>query len=130
MQGPELVRRLFDAFGRADFDAALALVDEDVDWGEPPDMPDTGGGYRGHAGLRAGFGRFMGAWEELRVDLEEVTEVGERVVALTHWVGRSRGTGLEVDQRVAQVYELHEGKVAKVRQFRTRDEALAAAGPD
>ena len=128
MAGAELVRRLFDEFGRGDFEAALALIDDDVEWGAPPDMPDSGDTYRGHEGLVKGFGTFMGAWEELRTELEDCFEVGGRVVALTHWIGRSRGTGIEVDQRVAQVYELHGGKVVRVRQFRTREEALEAAG--
>jgi ketosteroid isomerase-like protein len=123
----ELVRRVFDAFQRGDFDTALDMVDEDVDWGAPPDMLDTDGVYRGHAGLLEGFGTFMRAWEELRVDVDELTEVGDRVLVMTHWVGRSRGTGIEVDQRIAQVYELRDGKVARVRQFRTREEALARA---
>ncbi len=118
---------MFDAFNRGDFEAAFADVHEDVDWGEPPDMPDTGGAYHGHEGLARGFSRFLGAWEALRVDLIEVIEHGERVVVLTHWHGRSKGTGIEVDQKVAQVYELRDGKVAKVRQFRTLDDALAAS---
>ncbi len=122
----ELVRQLFDDFNRGDFEAALAKIDEDVEWGDPPDMPDTGGTYRGHAAMIDGFRRFMGAWEELRVDLDELIEEGDRVVALTHQVGRSRGTGIEVDQHIAQVYEFSDGKVTRVRQFRTREEALAA----
>jgi uncharacterized protein len=122
----ELVRRLFDDFSRADVESAFAKIDQDVEWGEPPDMPDTGGTYRGHAAMVHGFRRFMGAWEELRVDLDAVIEEGDRVVALTHWVGRSRGSGIEVDTRIAQVYEFRDGKVARVRQFRTPGEALAA----
>jgi ketosteroid isomerase-like protein len=123
----ETVRALFDDFGGGDFEAAFGKVAEDVDWGEPPDMPDTGGAYRGHEGLVEGFGRFMRAWERIEVDLEDVVERDDgRVVVQTHWRGRSKGTGIEVDQRVAQVYELRDGKVTRVRQFRTLEEAHAA----
>jgi uncharacterized protein len=127
MSGPELVRALFDDFTRGDYEAALAKLDPEVDWGEPPDMPETVGAYEGRRGVVAEFGRFMSAWAELTVELEEVREVGERVVVLTHWRGRSKGSGIEVDQRVAQVYEFREGRVARVRQFRELREALAAA---
>lgn len=124
----ETVRRLFEAFERGDFDAALALVDAKVEWDEPPDMPDTGGTYHGHTGMVAGFRRFLGAWEELRVEPEEVIDAPpDRVVVTTHWVGRSRRAGIEVDQRVAQVYELRDGKVLRLRQFREREDALRAA---
>lgn len=125
----EAVRELFANFNRGDFDAALAKLDPEVDWGEPPDMPDAGGAYRGREGVVAEFGRFMSAWDSLRVDLEEVEEVGGRVVVLTRWLGRSKGTGIEVDQHVAQVYELRDGRVVRVRQFRTLDEARTAAAP-
>lgn len=128
MPNAELVRALFGDFGRRDFEAALAKLDPEVDWGEPPDMPESVGAYRGREGVIAEFGRFMSAWAELEVDLEEVHEVGDRVVVLTRWRGRSKGTGIEVDQRVAQVYELRGGKVVRVRQFRELPEALAAAG--
>jgi ketosteroid isomerase-like protein len=127
--GAALVRALFGDFNSGDFEAALAKLDPDVDWGEPPDMPETVGSYEGRRGVVAEFGRFMSAWAELDVDLEEVHEVGERVVVLTHWRGRSKGAGIEVDQRVAQVYELRDGRVIKVRQFRRLSEALAAATP-
>ena len=123
----EIVRRLFDDFNRRDFDAALEKVAADVDWGEPPDLPDSVGAYQGHEGMVKGFATFMGAWEELRVDPEEVVERGERVVVMTRWVGRSKGTGIEVDQRIAQVFDLRDGKVVKVRQFRELPDALAAA---
>ena len=38
----EIVRALFDDFNRGDFEAAIARLDEDVDWGPPPDMPEGG----------------------------------------------------------------------------------------
>ena len=128
MSPAETVRRLFDHFARGDFDGAMELLAEDVEFGEPPDMPDTGGTYHGHDGVRAGFRSFMGAWAELRVDTEELIEAGpDRVIALTRWQGRSRGSEIEVEQRVAQLYVVRDGKVTSVRQFHTREEAEAAA---
>lgn len=125
----ETVRELFADFNRGDFETALAKLDPEVDWGEPPDMPDSAGAYRGREGVVSEFGRFMSAWDELSVDLERVEEVRGRVVVLTRWRGRSKHTGIEVDQHVAQVYELRDGRVVRVRQFRTLDEARAAATP-
>ena len=128
MSAAETVRRLFDSFNRGDFEASLALIDEEIEWDEPPNMPDTGGTYHGHEGMVSGFRRYMGAWETLRVDPEELIAAGpDRVVVVTHWMGRSRAAGVEVDQRVSQLYELREGKVVRLRQFRTREEALEAA---
>ncbi len=123
----EIVRRVFDAFNRGDFETALDLLDEDVEWGGPPDVPDETGPYRGHDGVVAGFRNFMKVWERLDVELVEVIDAGDRVVAVNRWHGRSRGHGVDVDLHVSQVLELRDGKVTRVRQFRERDEALAAA---
>ncbi|HEX8743273.1 MAG TPA: nuclear transport factor 2 family protein [Thermoleophilaceae bacterium] len=126
MSNAGVVRSLFDDFNRGDYEAAFQKIAEDVDWHEPPDMPDAGGGYRGHEGMVSGFGRFLSAWEHIRADLVQVVERGERVVVMTRWRGLSKGTGIEVDQWIAQIYELREGRVVRVRQFRTLEEALAA----
>jgi hypothetical protein len=122
----EIVRRMFDDFNRGDFDAALALVDERVEWEVPPGLPDSMGAWTGHRELFDGFARFIGGWERLTSELEVLREAEGRVVVDTRWHGRSRGTGIEVDQHIAQVYELRDGKVTRVRQFRTREEALGA----
>jgi ketosteroid isomerase-like protein len=125
----ELIGQLFDDFNRGDFEAALAKVHEDVDWAAPPDMPDVSEDWRSRDEMQAGITRFMLAWEHLQVDLAEVVrDGGERVVVDTRWHGRSRGTGIDVDQRIAQVYDLEDGKVRRVRQFRTREQALEATG--
>ena len=126
MGGADLVRQLFDDFNRGDFDAALTKIHDDVDWGHPPDMPDASDDWHSRDEMYAGIGRFMGAWEHLEIELEVLDDAGDRVVVDTRWAGRSRGAGIEVDQRFAQVYELRDGKVAGVRQFRTPEEALAA----
>jgi ketosteroid isomerase-like protein len=124
----DLIRQLFDDFNRGDFEAALAKIHHDVDWGHPPDMPDVSEAWRDRDQMSAGIARFMGAWEHLTVSLEVLDDAGDRVVVDTRWAGRSRGTGIEVDQSFAQIYELRDGKIARVRQFRTREEALEAAG--
>lgn len=127
----EIVRRMFDAYNRGDFEASLEHVAEDVEWGPPPDMLEDARPYRGHDEVVSSFARFMQGWAEIRVDIDQAIEAGDRVVLRTHWQGRSKGTGIEVDQWIAQVVDLRDGKVVKVRQFRELPEALAAANePD
>ena len=124
----DVVREMFAAFNRGDFEEALAMLDEDVVWEGPPDIPDETGPYRGPAGVVGGMRNFMKAWERLEVELVEAIDAGDRVVAVNHWVGRSRGLGVDVDLHVSQVIELRDGRVRSVRQFRERADALRAAG--
>ena len=126
MSSADVLQRMVADFNRGDFESALTAVHDDVEWEVPPGMPDAMGIWSGREELIEGFARFIAGWEQLSSELEVLRELDDRVVADSHWIGRSRGTGIEVDQHIAQVYDLRDGKVARVRQFRTPEEALAA----
>ena len=57
--------------------------------------------------------------------VEEQTDNDGLVVA--RYEGRGRSSDVEVDQRVASVYEIRDGMAASVRDYETRAEALEAA---
>jgi ketosteroid isomerase-like protein len=42
--------------------------------------------------------------------------------------GRARHSGLELDQTFAHILTIRDGKIARSRQYDTRDNALEAAG--
>jgi ketosteroid isomerase-like protein len=44
--------------------------------------------------------------------------------------GRGRGSGAEVDQRLTMIWLVREGKIARVRVYRERAEALEVAGQE
>jgi hypothetical protein len=54
---------------------------------------------------------------------------GDRVVVIGRWVGKGKGSGIEVQQPVTHVFTLHDGRAVRVELGYTgRDEALEAAG--
>jgi ketosteroid isomerase-like protein len=66
--------------------------------------------------------------EEIRFEPNEIREAGEKVVVDLTLRARGKSTGLEVEQRIAQVWELRNGKAISVEVFATMAEALDAAG--
>ena len=64
------------------------------------------------------------------VSLEEVIDAGsEDVVAVLTYSGRGRTSGIEVAiVRMGGVFTIKKGKVVRAAWFRTRSEALEAAG--
>ena len=67
------------------------------------------------------------AWEDVTVSVERIEEVEDGIVALLTFVGKGRGSGVEVSLRVGQVATVSN------RGFETRvhpglDEALEAVG--
>jgi len=59
---------------------------------------------------------------------EEFIDAGDQVVAIVHFRGRGRESGIEVDTRTYAVYTLREGKTIGMEEFTERFEALEAAG--
>jgi ketosteroid isomerase-like protein len=106
---------------------ALEHVDTAVVWEAIADAPDAGI-YRGHAEVR----RYMEDWVEdfeiVTMDFEEVIDAGECLVVVQHARTRGKGSGLETELYYAAAYRFHDNKIMEVREFRTRAEALQAAG--
>jgi ketosteroid isomerase-like protein len=67
--------------------------------------------------------------EDVRAEAEECRELdAERVLVLTHGVGRGKRSGVPVDARGAEVFEVHDGKVIRIVVYNDRDRALADLG--
>jgi ketosteroid isomerase-like protein len=59
----------------------------------------------------------------------ELIDAGEdQVVAVLRIMGRAKLSGVETDLTYAALYTIRDGKIARGREYWTRDEALEAAG--
>ena len=124
----EIVRRAYAVLAEQGVEAALAFTDPEFEATTPPGLasePDT---YRGHDGVRRWFGSFDGAMEGVRLEGQEFTAVGDKVLVETKLLGRGRTTGIETEQRAFLVWTLREGMVIGVQTFAERGQALEAAG--
>jgi len=68
--------------------------------------------YVGLDGLRAFLLDWMAPWIMYRVEMEEASDLGERVLLLNHDRGRREGSTHEVRGRVAAVWTIRDGKIA------------------
>jgi ketosteroid isomerase-like protein len=76
----ETIQAGFDAFNRGDYDAWIAIYDEDVEFLDLAETPDTGA-YRGHAGARAWLAKLQEAWGEgFRFEPQSITQGADAVV--------------------------------------------------
>jgi ketosteroid isomerase-like protein len=120
----EIVRELWDAYSRGDFDRVLALSDPYVVLVSLEEGP-----LYGPDAVRANYARWMEAWEEQpETTVEEVTGNGDHVFVIACFQGRGRGSGVRVEQRLYEVYTLRNGRILRVDEFSDRAEALKVAG--
>jgi ketosteroid isomerase-like protein len=119
----EVVRELWDAYSRGDFDQVLALSDPYVVM-----VSLEEGALYGPDAIRKNYERWREAWEKPETVVEEVIDTGDQVVVIARFHGRGRASGVTVEQRLYEVYTLRNGKILRVDEFSERAEALAAAG--
>ena len=125
------IRALFDAVNSGDVDLLASFYAEDV----VVDMTESVGPdnqvYDGREAARAMWTEQMEQWESWTWELENITDLPpDRVVVANRVCGRGRGSGIEVNARVGQLWRLAGGQVAYVKMFQTEAEALDAAGAD
>jgi ketosteroid isomerase-like protein len=69
---------------------------------------------------------WLGRFETPRLDLDDSTEVADRVVAVVRGHGRGRASGVELETRFCQVWTVRPGTVVAMEEYPTREEALAS----
>jgi ketosteroid isomerase-like protein len=84
--------------------------------------------YEGVEGMREFIGDWTAAWEDWRLEVEDLADAGDEVVAIVRQSGRSKTTGLPIDMRFAQLWTLSDGKQTRMRMYAEPEEALRAAG--
>jgi ketosteroid isomerase-like protein len=125
----EIVRRAYEAWNGGDPEAAIALLDPEVEWTLPAHFPDAET-WRGREQVVEGLRTMSSSWDSLNLEVQELIDAGDRVVALVHIQGRAAVTGLDlagmgVD---AHLWTLRAGRVVAVRMYGGTGEALAEIG--
>jgi ketosteroid isomerase-like protein len=72
-------------------------------------------------------GAISGAWQSLRLTINELRDCDDRVIARVTFEGRGRD-GLEVDRQTGIVYTIRDGLATRIENYESWDEALEAAG--
>jgi len=122
----EILRRLVDAFYRRDNEAALALMDPEMEFHSALVEKET---YHGYAGLGQYRQDLDAAWSEWRSEDDRFLEASqEQVLHLYRIVGVGRGSGTPVQQDIAILWTLRRGKVLRGEVFLDQADALDAAG--
>ena len=71
---------------------------------------------------------FLESFSELRIDVLEVIDAGDLVIASTLIHGRGAASGAIVEDAYVVVFRLRDGLVVEGWEYRTKQEALKAVG--
>src|SRR5438132_5639301 len=107
----EIAKRANDAFNRRDVDAFMECVTSDIEFTAAMSGAVAGGTLRGREGIEALFADIRDTWVEHRMAMEEIRDLGERVLGLGRLEGRGRGSGVSVNVPLAVISDFRDGKV-------------------
>jgi hypothetical protein len=120
----EVVRRWLWAFEN-DVDAFRDTLHPEIDWLVIEEN------QRGMYGVEAAVrnrNEWLDTWDEHRIDLEEVIERGDNVVASLHITATGKASGIETDVRFYPHAKIRDHRIVYIFDHQDRAAALKAAG--
>ena len=121
-----MLRGVYDDWARGEFWNA-DVYDPEIVFVLGESLPDPGV-YKGIEGVDRGFRGWLESWRELRLELEELIPVGERIVAVFHQTGIGRTSGIRAELEAGHVWTMRNGKAVRLEVHMSSAEALQAAG--
>ena len=121
----EIVRQVYKAFNRGDFDAAIAVAHPEIEFVPPGGQSSL----RGAKAVRAWME--PDAFDEQQIEPLEFSVQGNKVLVRQHTKARGAGSGIELDMEIWAVWTLNDdGLATRIESFLPHQEAeaLKAAG--
>lgn len=131
MENVQLLKGLYDAFGKGDIPAVLGLMSPDIRWyeaesnpyrpsGEPWIGPDTI--------LQSLFMRMGAEWDGFTIHTGSFHGAGDSVIVEGRYSGTYKPTGKSIDVQVCHVWDVKRGKVTRFQQYVDTAKLQAAMG--
>ncbi len=123
-----IVEVALEAVARDPFRAIDEYWADDVDHRAIEGAVDDRGPIRGKEEFLAYLRDWAEMFDDLSIELVELIDAGEdTVIAVLRASGRAKLSGVETEVTYACLYTIRDGKIARGREYWTREQALEAA---
>ena len=102
------LRAAYGAFNRNDIDSAVAAMDANIEWSEPPEF-SGGGAYHGRNAVKGYLTQSRAAWAEGASEPEQFIPSGDRIAVFVHARFRLKGKDDWQEVSLADVYTFRDG---------------------
>jgi ketosteroid isomerase-like protein len=119
----EIYREGNEAYNRGDWDALAATWDPHIVARNDPSWPEWG--CHGREAVVAFFKGVRESWGT-RADIEEILDLGDRLLVRIRYPVRAPRSGVEGEQRYSQLVTFRDGRTILVEHFLEHDRALEA----
>jgi hypothetical protein len=88
----------------------------------------SNGEENGHEGYLKWVGEWLEAWDDFKIEWQEIEPVGDRhVVTSVRQTGKGKGSGVPVEMKATYMWEIRDGLLVRFHLYSTWDEAVEAA---
>ncbi|MDB5680612.1 MAG: hypothetical protein JWO16_417 [Sphingomonas bacterium] len=114
-----VIKGIYDAFGAGDVAGVLGAMSPDIVWHEAENFPYADRNpYVGPQAVAEGvFGRCIGEWDGFNVQMTDLIDGGDRVVALGRYGGAYKTSGGAMNPQAVHVWTLKDGKAIAFQQY-------------
>jgi len=123
----EIVRRIYEAVDRRDFDAASDHLDPEFEVHLAGIFPDLEPVHRGRDVILKLVEHGSETWEEITIKADRIIDLGARALVLAHFQARGR-EGIEVQRPIAHLWTMRGGRAVRMDAYADQQEALEAVG--
>jgi ketosteroid isomerase-like protein len=123
----EIVLRIIDSLNARKIDEALQFVADDFELDLSSSIGPLKGVYRGRGGAGTLWSLLLHLWTTVRWDPVEVIDVEDSRVIVVNRI-QMRGRGMYVDDIEVELWTVRGGRAERVKLYRSKSEALDAAG--
>ncbi len=120
----KVIRELYGAWNLGDPAAVFRRLDPNFELHDAPEFPQA----RIYVGTRAAWEYFRLFWDHFRVEIQELRQCNDKVVALLHERPRPSGESLGQDFGFAHVWTLQNDRALRCRIYFDRRAALRSVG--
>ena len=121
-----IVRSIYEALNRGDWEAATRPTDAEFE--ATFQRGPNAGTHRGRNAIRRIVEDQREAFDAWIIEVEQIFDSGDQVVALIKSRLRPRGTDAEFEMRNGHIWTIRDGAALSLRGFPNPEEALEAAG--
>ena len=123
----EIVRAIHEAFACGESPATLGLLHPDIEYVNPSDAVEPGI-RRGIAAYEDAMRSINESFDDVRIELREIKDIGDRVVVLAAYTATGRRSGAQRQNEDGYVWTIRDGKAIRFEWFNDPAKALAAVG--
>lgn len=119
MDNVNLLKNLYDAFGRGDIPTVLGMMSQDIKWHEAeshPYMP-SGKAFEGPDDVLNLFIKVGAEWDGFTVHPKSFHDAGNSVIVEARYTGKYKATGKSMDAQVCHIWDVTDGKVTRFQQY-------------